>query len=104
MSLLPDEFKVRLPPIAEQASDLDPMVYARLYLPGTDWNWYVIGGEPCDEDYLLSCFFSGSGKNTFANILLSLIENLPGPEHQATVLDPDFPERRLTDVVPAPDD
>src|ERR1700733_11213256 len=103
MPLLPDELKVRLPPIVEQERDLDPMVYARLYLPGPDWNFYVIAGEVFEDDYLLDCFCTGGGRFTFAHLLLSLIEALRGPQDQTVLFDPDFPEGRLTDVVPAPD-
>ena len=103
MPLLPDELKVRLPPIEEQDRDTDPMVYARLYLPGTDWNFYVIGGEPFEDDYILDCLSTGGGKHIFAHLLLSLLEALRGPQGQAVVSDPDFPEGRLTDVVPAPE-
>jgi hypothetical protein len=103
MPLLPDELKTRLPKLDSQTDELNPVVYARLYMPGTSWNWYVIEGGLDTGDWLLSCFFSSSEVSGFCQFLLYALEALRGPEGQLVTLDPDFPEGPLTDVVPAPD-
>lgn len=103
MPLLPDELKVRLPPLQRQGDDLDPVVYARLHLPGTSSSWYLIEGEAFGEDFVLYCFFSSDSDYRFDYFRLSALEITLGPQGQPVVLDPEFPEGRLTDVVPAPD-
>jgi hypothetical protein len=103
MSLFPDEIRNRLPPLGSQQDEPDPVVYARLYLPGTSWNFYVIEGGIEAGYWVLFCFFATSEKWGFSQFPLDLLEFLRGPDDQVLILDPDFPEGRLTDVVPAPD-
>ena len=59
MELLPDELKTRLPPLLSQEAADEPVVYARYFLPDTEWNWYVIEGEPEDGDFLFFGFVFG---------------------------------------------
>lgn len=95
---------LRLPRLGEQEHDPDPIVYARLYIPDTSRNWYVIEGETSfDQDFVLYCFFTTAEEYGFGDFLLSALEVTLGPEGQPVVLDLEFPEGLLTDVVPAPD-
>jgi len=41
MRLLSDELRARLPQLYSQESSDDPIVYAKFFLPGTGWTWYV---------------------------------------------------------------
>ena len=52
MELLPEELKTRLPPLLSQEAADEPVVYAKYFLPGTRWVWYVIEGEAEDGDFL----------------------------------------------------
>ena len=103
MPLLPDELKNRLPELYSQQDELDPVVYARLYMPEISLNFYVIDGGIEAGYWVVFCFYVANEKSGFAPFPLDLLELLKGPEGHALVLDPDFPEGPLTDVVPAPD-
>ena len=102
MELLPDELKIRLPPLLSQEAADEPIVYARYFLPGTRWNWYVIEGEPADGDYLLFGFVTGIA-DEFGHFRLSELESITGPSGQKVDRDPNFTEGKLTNVLPAPD-
>jgi len=86
MKLLTDELRARLPPLYSQEAEAEPMVYAKFFMPGTGWTWYVTEGSPQEEDFLLSELESVRSK-------LGL-----GVERDLA-----FHEGRLTEVVPAPD-
>ncbi len=102
MPLLTDDLKGRLPPLLSQEAVDDPIVYARYFLPGTIWAWYVTEGEPEDGDYLFFGFVTGLDSE-FGLFRLSQLEAVTGTSGQKVELDPSFKEGKLTDVVPAPD-
>ena len=62
MKLLTDELRARLPPLYSQEAEAEPMVYAKFFLPGTGWTWYVTEGSPQEEDFLFFGFVVGPGK------------------------------------------
>jgi len=41
MKLLTDELRAKLPALYSQEHEADPVVYAKFFLPGTSWTWYV---------------------------------------------------------------
>ena len=102
MPLLTDELKSRLPPIWSQEAEGDPMVYAKLYLPGTSMAWYLIEGEAWGSDFMLFGFVVGADCK-FENFLLSELEGIKTPDGSGVERDTSFAEGRLTDVVPAPE-
>ena len=102
MALLDDDLKGRLPPLLSQEAVDEPTVYARYFLPGTVWNWYVTEGEPEDKDYLFFGFVTGI-EPEFGLFRLSDLENMTGTSGQKVEVDLNFKEGKLTDVVPAPD-
>ena len=59
MPLLDDHLRARLPPLHSQEAEEEPMVYARFHLPGTTRAWYLIEGQPEDEDFLFFGFLAG---------------------------------------------
>ena len=77
------------------------MVYARFHLPGTSRAWYVIEGQPEDEDFVFFGFVAGP--NEFRRFRLSDLERIRDLFDSRVERDPAFTEGRLTDVVPAPD-
>lgn len=103
MALLPDQLRNRLPRLGSQRDELDPVVHARLYLPETSWNFYVIEGGIEAGFWVVFCFFVSNEGAVFTPLPLDLLECLRGVDGQALIFDPDFREGRLTDVVPAPD-
>jgi Protein of unknown function (DUF2958) len=102
MPLLPEDLKARLPPLYSQEAEDDPMVYAKFFLPGAGWTWYVTEGSPQEEEFLFFGFVAGI-ESEFGYFLLSELEGLRSPLGLPVERDLTFIEGRLTDVVPAPD-
>ncbi len=102
MPLLDEELRSRLPPMYAQEADSEPRVFARWFLPGTCWAWYLIEGEATNDDYRLFGFVRGH-ESEFGYFLLSELEALRSPSGARVERDPTFTEGRLTDVVSAPD-
>ena len=103
MSLLDDQLRGRLPPLYAQEADPEPMVYAKFYLPGTQWAWYVFEGQSQGDDFVFFGFVSGR-ECEFAQFRLSDLDAMRSLIGQEVQRDLTFPEGRLTDVVPAPED
>ena len=78
------------------------MVYAKFFLPGAGWTWYVTEGEEKEGDFLFFGFVVGLDSE-FGYFLLSELESVHRPLGLAVERDIAFTEGRLTDVVPAPD-
>ena len=102
MPLLDAQLRGRLPPLYSQEADPNPMVYAKFSL-GTRWAWYVFEGQPEGQDYVFFGFVSGR-ESEFAQFRLSDLEAMRSLIGQGVQRDLTFPEGRLTDVVPAPED
>jgi hypothetical protein len=102
MPLLDDQLRARLPPLYSQEADPDPMVYAKFFLPGTNWTWYVLEGEARADEFLFFGFVVGL-ESEFGYFLLTELESIRNLLNLSVERDLAFPEGRLTDVVPAPD-
>jgi len=102
MRLLSDELRARLPQLYSQESSDDPIVYAKFFLPGTGWTWYVTEGGERKDDYLFFGFVVGL-ESEFGYFLLSELESATNRLGLHVELDLSFREGKLTDVVPAPD-
>jgi hypothetical protein len=102
VNLLTDELRSRLPPLYSQEGAADPIVYAKFFLPGTGWTWYVTEGSPEGEEFLFFGFVIGL-ESEFGYFLLSELEEVRTPLALRVERDLYFKEGKLTDVVPAPD-
>jgi hypothetical protein len=102
MELLTDDLRARLPPRYAQEADDEPVVYAKFFLPGTSLAWYIIEGQPEDDDYLFFGFVTGPDPD-FREFRLSELQDKRTLFGQPVERDPAFTQGRLTDVVPAPD-
>lgn len=102
MQLLDDELRKRLPPLYAQEAEAEPMVYAKFFMPGTAWTWYVTEGSEQEADFLFFGFVVGL-ESEFGYFLLSELESVTNPLGLHVERDLAFREGRLTDVVPAPD-
>ena len=103
MKLLTEELRARLPPLYSQEAEAEPTVYAKFFLPGTGWAWYVTEGGPEGDDFLFFGFVVGL-ESEFGYFLLSELESVQSPLGGLPVeRDLAFTEGKLTDVVPAPD-
>jgi hypothetical protein len=102
MKLLTDELRQRLPPLYSQEAEAEPTVYAKFFMPGTGWTWYVTEGGEQDGDFLFFGFVVGL-ESEFGYFLLSELETVTTPLGLHVERDLSFREGKLTDVVPAPD-
>ena len=102
MKLLTDELRARLPALYAQEAETEPIVYAKFFLPGTGWTWYVTEGSQQEGDYLFFGFVVGL-ESEFGYFLLSELENVRTPPGLTVERDLAFREGKLTDVVPAPE-
>ena len=102
MKLLTDELRARLPPLYSQEAEAEPTVYAKFFMPGTGWTWYVTEGSPREEDFLFFGFVVGL-ESEFGYFLLSELESVRNTLGLGVERDLAFREGKLTDVVPAPD-
>ena len=80
----------------------EPVVYAKFFLPGTSWTWYVTEGSPQGEDFLFFGFVFGI-EAEFGYFLLSGLQSIRTQLGLTVERDLNFREGKLTDVVPAPD-
>src|ERR1700730_18103037 len=101
MKLLTDELRARLPKLYSQEAETEPVVYAKFFMPGTGWTWYVTEGSPEGDEFLFFGFVVGL-ESEFGYFLLSELEEVRSPLGLEVERDLTFREGRLTDVVPAP--
>ena len=102
MKLLTDELRARLPPLYSQEAEAEPKGYAKFFLPGTGWTWYVTEGSEQEGDFLFFGFVVGL-ESEFGYFLLSELEGVKTKLGLHVERDLAFREGKLTDVVPAPD-
>jgi len=102
MKLLTDELRSRLPPLYSQEAEPEPTVYAKFFLPGTGWTWYVLEGSQEGDEFRFFGFVVGL-ESELGYFLLSELEGVRSPLGLQVERDISFREGRLTDVVPAPD-
>ena len=100
--LLDDQLRNRLPALYSQEAEPDPIVYAKFFLPGTGWTWYVTEGGEQGNDFLFFGFVVGLDSE-FGYFVLSELESVRSPLGLKVERDLAFSEGRFTDVVPAPD-
>jgi hypothetical protein len=102
MKLLSDELRARLPPLYSQEAEAEPVVYAKFFMPGTGWTWYVTEGSEQEGDFLFFGFVVGL-ESEFGYFLLSELEGVKTQLGLHVERDLTFCQGKLTDVVPAPD-
>jgi hypothetical protein len=104
MKLITDELRARLPRLYSQEAESDPVVFAKLVLPGTRLALYVLEGEATNHaGYVVACLSVGSGDYSYCHFPGWLLEVLRGPNGEVVERDASFAEKRLTSVVPVPD-
>jgi hypothetical protein len=59
MSSTANELRAKLAALYAQEAEADPIVYAKFFLPGTAWTWYVPEGSPQENDFLFFGFVVG---------------------------------------------
>ena len=99
--LLDDELRARLPSLHSQEGEMDPVVQARFFLPGTIWTWWVIEGEEQGGDFLFFGFVNGI-EDEFGYFCLSELLSAMSRIGVAVERDRTFQPGKLTEVVPPP--
>src|SRR5436305_14031660 len=102
MKLLTEELRARLPRLYAQEAEAEPVVYAKFFLPGTGWTWYVTEGSSQENDFLFFGYVVGQERE-FGYFLLSELETVRTPLGLAVERDLAFHAGKLTDAIPAPD-
>jgi hypothetical protein len=102
MKLLTEELRARLPRLYMQEAVAEPIVYAKFFLPGTGWTWYVTEGSAQENDFLFFGFVVGL-ESEFGYFLLSELDAVRSPLGLRVERDLAFREGKLTDVASAPD-
>ena len=64
-----------LPPLYSQEAEDEPTVYAKFFLPGTGWTWYVTEGSEEEGDFMFFGFVGGQDSE-FGYFLLSELESV----------------------------
>src|SRR5882724_215380 len=98
MKLLTDELRTRLPRLYSQEAESEPTVYAKFFLPGTGWTWYVTEGSEQEGEFLFFGFVVGL-ESEFGYFLLSELESVKTGLGLGVERDLAFTEGKLTDVV-----
>ena len=75
MKLLDDQLRARLPPLYAQEAEAEPTVYAKFFMPGSGWTWYVTEGSEQEGDFLFFGFAVGL-ESEFGYFLLSELESV----------------------------
>jgi len=102
VKLLDDELRARLPPLYAQEAETEPTVYAKFFMPGTGWTWYVTEGSAQEDDFLFFGFVVGL-ESEFGYFLLFELESVRTKLGLQVERDLYFTEGKFTDVVPPPD-
>jgi len=90
-TLLPDEVRTRLPPLYGQRAETDPLVYARLFVPGTSVAWYVTECSPEGEEFVLYALaVDETGERSWEYVTLSAVEAFRSPSGIQPARDIDF--------------
>lgn len=99
---IPNDLLAQLPPLLSQEAEVDPFIYARFLLPGTNKAWYIAEGSEHDGDLIFFGLVCDEDV-IFKNFRLSQLMKLRSPAGDCIALDASFTPGKLTEVVPAPD-
>jgi DUF2958 family protein len=59
MELLPDELRMRLPPLYSQENATDPIVHVKYFTPDSSWTWYATEGSAEGDDFVFFGYVVG---------------------------------------------
>ena len=96
-TLLSEEVKTRIPPLYSQDRTPDPIVYARLFSPGSSWQCFVTEGSNRNDTFLIFGLFVGDGRR-WGQIELGRLANMLADEGAELCVDPEFKPVRLSTI------
>lgn len=86
---IPDDVRANIPQLGEVSEQLDPMVWAKLTIPGTDWTWYVIEMQPVEPDAIFYGYAVGwDAQREYFNLFE--LEYIAAVEGASLTADPNF--------------
>lgn len=78
MQLMTEELKRVIPPLRTTECQPDPVVVAKFFDPCGSWTWYVLEGEPDDEDFMFFGLVHGF-EVELGYFTLSELQSVRGP-------------------------
>jgi hypothetical protein len=82
MELLPEEARMRLPPLYSQENNRDPTVHIKFFTPDSNWTWYGTEGSPEGDDFIFFGYVIGFEKE-WGYFALSELSATRGPMNLA---------------------
>jgi hypothetical protein len=76
--LLPEEARVKLPPLYAQEKEKDPIIHVKFFTPWTGWTWYITEGSIQEEDFLMFGYVIGQAKE-WGYVSLNELASVRGP-------------------------
>lgn len=98
MELLTEELRTRLPALYATQADEDPMVWVKFFTPWANWAWYVIEGEPVENDFKFFGWVVEKEERELGYFFLSELESVTGPFSLKIERDHEFTPCRLSEV------
>jgi hypothetical protein len=62
MELLPEELRMRLPPLYSQENSSDPILHVKFFTPDSNWTWYATEGAQSGDDFIFFGYVIGFEK------------------------------------------
>jgi Protein of unknown function (DUF2958) len=98
MELLTEELRTKIPALYATDAEEDPMVWAKFFTPWANWAWYVIEGQPKDDDFLFLGWVVEKEERELGYFLLSELDSVEGPFGLKIERDDEFKPCRLSEV------
>jgi hypothetical protein len=98
MELPTAELQAQLPPLYAQEENPDPLVYARFFLPDSNWMWLVTEGAYVEDDFQCFGYVIGLAEE-WGYFLLRDLECTRGPQGQAIERDLHFTPAPFSTVI-----
>jgi hypothetical protein len=96
MSLIPKNIVNTIPILYETENQKDPICHIKLFLPSSNWTWYII---ELDEADLNTCYgFVDGLEKELGYFTLSELENLKGAFGLKVELDSSFKPTKLSKI------
>ncbi len=97
MQLLSDELRAQLPPLYSQEKDKDPMVYAKFFMPDSNWTWYATEGEQQNGDFIFFGYVIGQERE-WGYFSLNELSAAHGPWGLPVERDLYFDPKRISEI------
>lgn len=76
--ILSEEDKKKLPKLYEQEKIEEKIVYLKIFVPWSNWTFFILEGEPDDDDFRMFAWVVGHEKE-LGYVSLNELEEIRGP-------------------------